>query len=125
MKKFLRRDWRRYSKLGKGRKKLQVWRKPKGRDNKMREKRIGYPVIVKIGYSTYKKQRGKIEGKNLIKIFNLEDLKKIKKNEMGIIGSVGKKKKIEIAKKAEEMKIELYNLNPKQFLKKTKKEIKK
>jgi ribosomal protein L32E len=37
--KFLRRIWSRYSKLGKKRKKKQVWRKPRGRDNKMREKR--------------------------------------------------------------------------------------
>ena len=39
MVKFLRRTWSRYSKLGKRRKKKQVWRKPTGRDNKMREKR--------------------------------------------------------------------------------------
>jgi len=40
MKKFLRRTWSRYSKLGRKRKKKQKWRKPTGRDNKMREKTI-------------------------------------------------------------------------------------
>ena len=39
-KNFLRVDSARYSKLGKGRRKLQKWRKPKGRDNKMREKMV-------------------------------------------------------------------------------------
>ena len=38
-KKFLRRDSVRFSKIGKNRKKIQKWRKPKGRDSKMRLKR--------------------------------------------------------------------------------------
>ena len=49
MKKFLRRTWDRYSKLGKGRKKLQKWRKPSGRDNKIREKKKGHSRLVDIG----------------------------------------------------------------------------
>ena len=52
--KFLRRTSSRYSKLGKGRKKKQIWRRPTGRHNKMRNKRNGYPVIVSIGYGTKK-----------------------------------------------------------------------
>ena len=39
--KFKRRIWNRYSKLGKKRKKKQVWRRPTGRDNPMREKKRG------------------------------------------------------------------------------------
>lgn len=49
-KKFKRRTWSRYSKLGRKRKKKQVWRKPTGRDNKMREKRKSYPKVVSTGY---------------------------------------------------------------------------
>ena len=60
MKKFLRRTWNRYSKLGKRRKKKQVWRRPTGRDNKMREKRRGYPAVVSLGYRKEKNTRGKI-----------------------------------------------------------------
>ncbi len=117
MVKFLRRSWDRYAKLGKGRKKKQTWRKPTGRDNKMREKKKGYPAVVSIGYGTDKKVRGRLEGKNPIIINNLKDLEKIKENEIAMIGKVGKKKKIEIAKKAKEMKIKIYNMNPEKFLK--------
>ena len=117
-KKFLRRIWGRYSKLGKRRKKKQVWRKPTGRDNKMREKRKGYPAVVSVGYKQDKKLRGNLEGKTPRLVQNVKDLESIKKNEIAIIGNIGKKKKIEIAKKAKEMKIEIYNLNAKTFLKK-------
>ncbi len=117
MVKFLRRTWSRYSKLGKGRKKKQVWRKPTGRHNKMREQRKGSAVIVSIGYRTNKKSRDKLMDKKPVKINNIRELEKIKENEIAIIGSVGKRKKIEIAKKAKEMKIEIYNMNPEKFLK--------
>jgi len=128
MVKFLRRTWSRYSKLGKRRKKKQVWRKPTGRDTKMREKRKGYPAVVSIGYRSNKKSRDKLMDKKPVKINNLRELEKIKENEIAIIGGVGKKKKIEIANKAKEMKIELYNMNPEKFLKlntKPKDEVKK
>lgn len=112
IKKFLRRSSDRYSKLGKRKKKKQIWRKPKGRDNKMREKRRGYPAVVKIGY--------KNEGhKTQIVIRNLKDLEKVKNQDLVIVGKVGKKKKIEIVKKAKEKGIKL-NLNIEKFLEKVK-----
>ncbi len=116
--KFLRRTGNRYSKLGKRKKKKQVWRKPTGRDNKMREKRRGYPAVVSVGYKKNKKVRGKIENKQLIVVKNIKELEKIKENELAIIGNVGKKKRIEIAKKAKEKKIIIYNLNVNKFLRK-------
>ena len=128
MVKFLRRTWSRYSKLGKGRKKKQVWRKPTGRHNKMREQTKGSAAIVSIGYRSAKRLRDKLMDKKPVKIRNLKELEKIKENEIAIIGSVGKRKKIEIAKKAKEMKIEIYNMNPEKFLKlntKIKNEVKK
>ncbi len=117
---FLRRTWSRYLKLGKKRKKKQVWRKPKGRDNKMREKRRGWPAVVSIGYK--KRKSGK---KNFKIIRNLKDLTGIGKNEIVIIGSIGKRKKIEIVKKAKEMKISIQNVNIEKFLKKFQKKEKK
>jgi len=117
MTKFLRRIWSRYSKLGKRRKKKQVWRKPTGRDNKMREKRKGYPAVVSIGYKKNKKLRGFIDGADTVLIRNVAELARVKKNKTIIIGNIGKKKKIEIAKKAKEMKIKIHNLNIKKFLK--------
>ena len=117
--KFLRRDSTKYSKLGKRRKKKQVWRRPTGRDNKMRERIKGHPVSVKVGYKTDKKIRGTIQNKIPKIIKNLRDLQDIQKNQIAIVGKIGKKKKIEIAKKAEEKKIIILNLNTKKFLEKT------
>ena len=117
MAKFLRRTWNRYGKLGKKRKKKQVWRRPKGRDNKMREKRQGYPRVVSVGY-----KKTKSEKKNIRVIRNLRDLEKARKNEIIIMGNIGKKKKIEMAKKAKKMKIPVQNLNIEKFLKKSEKQ---
>lgn len=111
--KFLRRISNRYSKLGKRRKKKQIWRRPTGRDNKMRERRRGYPVRVSIGYKKPKKESSII-------ILNPKELEKINKKSQIVVGKVGKIKKIEIAKKAKQMKIKLHNLNVDSFLKKNK-----
>jgi len=120
MKKFLRRNSDRHSKLGRKRKKKQIWRKPKGRHNKMREKIRGYPAVVKIGYRSNNKESGKFDGKEPILIRNVKDLEKMKGNEIGIIAKIGKRKKIELAQKAKEKGIKLYNLNVKKYLNKNK-----
>ena len=116
MTRFLRRTWSRYPKLGKGRRKKQKWRKPKGRDNKMREKRNGYPVVVSIGYKKNTDERSDIKI-----VSNLNDLNNLSKDDIIIMGKIGKKKKIEVLKKAMEMKIHIQNLNAKKFLKKLEK----
>jgi len=121
MVKFLRRTSNRYSKLGKRKKKKQVWRRPAGRDNKMREKRRGYPAVVSVGYKGDKKLRGSIENKKPVIVNNLKELEKIKEKGFVIIGKVGKKKKIEMVKKAKKMKIIVHNLNLEKFLKKSEK----
>jgi large subunit ribosomal protein L32e len=115
-KKFLRRDSARYLKFGKGRGKKAKWRAPKGRDNKMREKKRGYPAVVSIGY---KKPLEKIQ---IIEISNPRDLKKLGKNKIGKIKSIGKKKKLEIAEEAVKLKVKLKNLNAEKYLKQNKKE---
>ncbi len=117
MVKFIRRIWSRYSKLGKKRKKKQVWRRPTGRHNKMREKKRGLPAVVSVGYRKDKKITGKIQGKEPKIVSNIKDLEKIKKNEIIILSHMGKKKKIELSKKAKEKGLEIYNLNIKKFLK--------
>ena len=95
--KFLRRKPTAYSKLGNRRKKKQVWRKPTGRDNKMREKKKGIPAVVSIGYRTDKIARGMIEEKQPVYIENVLQLKKLRENEVPILSNVGMKNKIEIA----------------------------
>jgi len=107
--KFIRRTHNRYSKIGKRRKKKQKWRRPTGRDNKMREKRKGYPAVVAIGYKQGEKKKFRVIG-------NLKQLEKAEKGEIIVIGNVGKKKKIEIVKKAEEKKIKIYRMNTEKFL---------
>lgn len=114
---FLRRRWYSYGKLGKKRKTKQVWRRPGGRDNKMRDKRRGYLASVSIGYGTNKTLRGKIQGKTPVQVYNVNDLKKINKKEIAIFGKIGKKKMIEMAKYANEHKIEVENLNLNRFFK--------
>lgn len=118
--KFVRRGWSRYSKLGLRRKKKQVWRRPTGRDNKMREKRGGYPIVVSIGYKKGEDERGKVDGKSIVMVNNLKDLQKMKKDEIAVIGKIGNKKRLEIAKKAKESNSPVLNLNINRLLKKTK-----
>lgn len=110
---FLRRIYNRYHKLGKKKGKKRVWRKPKGRDNKMREKRRGYAPVVSIGY-----KKGASERQNIPVIRNAKDLLKVSKGQKIILGNFGKKKKLEIVKKAEESGIFIVNINAKKFMKK-------
>jgi len=108
--KFLRRTWSRYSKLGKGRKKKQKWRRPTGRDNKMRENKKGHPKVVSVGFRKSNKLK---EENKLITVKNLGELEKVKKGSKIILGHVGKKKKTELMKKAKEMNISIKNIGKK------------
>jgi len=117
--KFLRRDWKRHSKLGKKRKKKQTWRRPTGRDNKMRERRKGYPKTVEIGYKNKESKTKEIF------VYNLDDLKNVGKGEKVFMGKVGKKKRMEILREGGKMKITFENLNLKKILKQIKKPVEK
>ncbi len=111
VKKFIRQDYMRYSKIGKGRKKLQKWRRPKGRHSKMRLKRKSYPASPNIGYASPKKELGKINGMSPVLVHNLKDMRSLEKNNLIIIsGKVGAKKRLEMIKLAEEMKLKVHNL---------------
>lgn len=110
--KFLRRNISLHLRIGKKRKRKQVWRKPKGRDNKMRESKKGRPPLVSIGYKRKK------EKKDVFMVYNLRDLENAVKHDVAILGKIGKKKKTEILKKALEMKVNFQNVNIRKFLKK-------
>jgi large subunit ribosomal protein L32e len=116
--KFLRRTWTRYAKLGKGVKKNQKWRKPTGRDNKMREKRKGKPAVVSVGYKKSERER-----KKFFLVKNIKDLKKTKEKEV-LFANIGKKKKIELAKEAKKQGIKVLNLNLDKFLKSFERKVK-
>ena len=51
---FLRNDWHKKIKLGKGLKKKQKWRAAKGRHNKIRLHRKGHPSSPRIGWGNKK-----------------------------------------------------------------------
>jgi large subunit ribosomal protein L32e len=118
---FLRRIHHKYHKLGKKKGKKRVWRKPKGRDNKMREKRRGYGAVVSVGY-----RHSETERKPTPVVRNINELHGLQKGQDIIVGNLGRKKKVELIKKAHEKGIVIININSKKFLKKnTKKENKK
>src|SRR3989344_1084838 len=94
MNKFRRQDYFRYSRLGK------KWRRPKGLQSKQRIKKGGSGFRPRIGYGSSTK-------KEIILIKNVNELLNIKKSDRAIYmisSTVGLKKKIDIAKKAKEIK---------------------
>lgn len=109
--KFIRRAYGMHLSIGKRRKKKRIWRRPKGRDNKMRESRKGRSQLVSIGH------RGKKEKKNVVIVYNLRDLGGLGKDDVAILGKTGKRKRHDILKKADEMKISFKNINVKKQLK--------
>lgn len=116
--KFIRKDSFKKLKLGKLQKKKRKWRRPRGRHSKIREKRKGYMKQPSIGWSSPKEIRGTINGLKPKLIHNVEELNLLKEGEIAVIGKVGKKKKIEIAKTAIAKNIALFNLNAKKFIEK-------
>src|SRR4030042_4049817 len=117
-KRFLRRKWSVFSKLGKGRRKKQVWRRPKGRHAKMREARRGYGAHPVVGFKSARADRGRIQGLMPVRINNMNDLLNIQKGEIAIISEkLGLFKKYDIAKKAVGMNLKFLNFEPQKFIK--------
>lgn len=94
----------------------EKWRRPKGRQSKLRKQVKGRPKLPKIGFRKPKEERGKIRINDKLYepviIRNVDELKKIDpEKQIGIVASgVGKKKRNEIAKEAEKRGIRLLNL---------------
>lgn len=118
---FLRRNSDKYSKLGMRKKKKQVWRSPKGRHNKMRLKRKGYPATVNIGYKQDVEERGKIDNKKMILVNSLRELENVKEGATIIVGKMGAKKKLELVNKAKSKKVHIHNINVNKMMKKIEK----
>ncbi len=118
--KFIREDYTQISSLGLRRKKLWKYRKGTGIDNKMRLKIKGHLRNVSIGFGNEKKKRGLVKGLKPVLVHNLDEIKKISKNEIGILANIGSKKRIEIANYIIENKINLSNFNAGKFLDKIK-----
>ena len=115
---FLRKDSNKKIRIG--RRKKARWVKQKGGDSKIRQRMKGYRKTPSIGYGADKRSYGliKINGKALqpVIIHNATDLDKIGKNQIIVIAHTSKKNKIEIAKKAQEKGINVFNLDVKNIL---------
>lgn len=88
------------------------WRKPRGRDTKLRTKQKGKGKVPSIGYGSPKELREKHpSGFYEVLVSNVDDLSGIdpKTHKARISGTVGKRKRGTIVKKAEEMKIKVLN----------------
>ena len=104
---FLREEWFRYKRIPKN------WRRPDGITSKMRINLKYRPSKVRVGFRGPKEVRGlHPSGFEEVMIHNVADLKKINPDKQAArIGStVGTKKRIEIAKKAEELEIRVLNM---------------
>lgn len=107
--KFRRVDSHIYSRLGRGRPKLLKWRRARGKQNKIRLKRRGYFAAPSIGFKSPKKTSGLVQGMKPILVHNLNELQSLSKNQIAILARVGAKKKLELLKKADELKIKILN----------------
>ena len=104
--KFVRQESWRYDRLA------ENWRKPKGKDNKMRKQLSGVPRIVKIGYRGPKGARGlHPSGYTDNIVFNVNDLHKLdpKKDAARLAHTVGARKRKEIISQAINMHIKILN----------------
>jgi large subunit ribosomal protein L32e len=101
--KFIRRNHDKYKRLG-GRRKKLIWRRPKGIHNKMRERRRGYPARPEMGMKSASKERKEIKV-----VSNLREMLNCKKGEEIIIAKIGRKKRQEMEKRAQEAGIRILN----------------
>jgi len=105
---FLRHLWWKFPKFQNDLK----WKKPKGKDNKMRLKLKGYPPVVQIGYGTPNIIKNlHPSGYKPVVISNVKDLEDLDptKHIIYIAGSIGLKKRIELIKLAKERGFRIAN----------------
>jgi large subunit ribosomal protein L32e len=89
-----------------------TWRKPKGRHSKMRKQERGRGRLPKPGYGSPAAVKGlNKQGFREIRVFNPSQLERLdKQKESALIAStVGRKKRLEILRKAEELGVTVSN----------------
>ena len=103
---FLRQNWFRYPRLG------EKWRRPKGRHSKLRRHEKGKGFLLIPCYRSPKLVRDlHPSGLKEVRVFNPKDLENLdpKVHAVRIAAQVGKKKRIEIMKKAQELGLRVLN----------------
>lgn len=107
---FIRQDAHRFPRLG------EKWRAPRGPRSKMRLKKAGRPAIVETGYRGPRIVRGFHPcGKREVLVHNVKELEGLNPSlyVVRIASSVGRKKRIEIIKKAQSLNIKVVNITDK------------
>ena len=121
---FQRTKYYTYVKLGLGQKSKRKYKRASGRHNKTRQKWRSRPPMVEIGYKNEVKTSGLVNNKKPVWVYNLEDIKKVGKENIIILGKIGEKKKIQIAQEISKKGLEVSNLNVRKFLKEFEKKTK-
>lgn len=106
MPEFIRSDYHKKKRLHHAK-----WRRPRGITNKMRLQHKGHRVVVKKGYRTPAQIRGVMQdGKSIVVISNINDLKNVKKDQKVAIGAtVGTRKRIMMIDEAKKLKLQIIN----------------
>lgn len=104
MPEFIRQDWQKAIRI------KRHWRKPEGMHSKMRLKLRSLRRQPSIGFSSPKEVRNLTrDGYKVIIVSNVAQLAAIK-DPITIASTVGMRKRIEIVKKAKEMKLKILNI---------------
>jgi large subunit ribosomal protein L32e len=88
------------------------WRRPRGKDSKMRKKVKGWPSSPQVGYRSPKETRGlHPSGYEEVLVRNVDDVRKVnpKTQSIRIASKVGARKRVEIAAIADELSIHVLN----------------
>ncbi|KUO39271.1 MAG: 50S ribosomal protein L32 [Hadesarchaea archaeon DG-33-1] len=110
MPRFRRQEWFRFRKLG------EKWRRPRGKDSKMRLGERGKPVLPSVGYKLPKSTRGSHpSGLAEITVSRPGEIDKVNPSRQAvrIASSVGRRKREQILARANELGIKVLNLGVK------------
>ena len=88
------------------------WRQPKGKDSKMRKKQGGKRRMPSMGFSSPRKVRG-LDKLGFVEVLvkNVNELNSIDpKTQIVVLGRIGTRKRVEVLKKCDEMKLKVTNV---------------